>query len=406
MRPSAGEGMRMERKRGAVWAVGLCAVALCVAQGAVRAGSEAPGRPAAVAALIDRMAQDDFAGSQASGKLAEMGERAVPALIEALGHDTPRVRYWSIAALSRIGDERAVGPIIRLLKQDADATVRAVAVWHLGRWFERQDVREAVLGALEDPEAFVRTWAFRVIGYKRYAGALPRLRELLQSEDVTRRYGALRAIAEVQGEDAIETLVTALRQDSSAEVRAAAVYHLGAWFDAPQARQAIIEALADEDKFVRGWALNVVAEHRYTEALPQAMELMKSDDEQVRFDAVRAIAMLKGREAVEFLKGVVERDPSALVREAALRSATVLEPPTARSAEVLMAGLEDEDPELRHLAAVLLRKGFLQRFGFDPAAPVEQRRKAVARWRQWYQQSRERLRWDGERRVFVIASEG
>jgi len=381
--------------------ISLLALCCVLAASTARPQERPESDRAEIRKLIEKMAPDDFAGQYASRKLAEIGEPAVPALIAALTSDVPRVRYWSIAALSSIGDERAVPAVMERLEKDEDATVRAVAVWHLGRWFDREAVQQAVMATLEDADPFVRGWAFRVIQHKRHAGAVPRLRELLESEDETVRYCALRTLAEVQGEDAIDVLSRMLREDTDPQVRAAAVFHLGSWFDRPAVRELIVATLQDKDSYVRGWALNVIVDNRYVEALPQAMALLRSEDEQVRFDAVRAVAVLKGEDAVEFLKDVVERDSSPLVREAALRSTTVLEPPTARSAEVLIRGLSDEDPELREVAVTLLRKGFGQGFGFDPTDTLGDRQKAIARWERWYRENRETLRWDPERRLFA-----
>ena len=379
----------------------LMCVLAALAAGPAAQEPEGTTSTAEIRRLIEKMAADDFAGQYASGKLAEVGGAAVTALIEALGHRVPRVRYWAIAALSSIGDERAVPAIQQRLKEDGDSTVRAVAVWHLGRWFDRDDVRQAVMATLDDKDPYVRGWAFRVIQHKRHAGALPRLMKLLGSQDEAVRYSALRAIAEVQGEGAIPLLVKALQEDADPEVRAAAVFHLGQWFDRAEVREVILRTLDDKDKYVRGWALNVVTEKRCVEALPQATALLESDDEQVRFDALRAVAVLKGPDAVDFLKETLGKDPSALVREAALRSSTVIEPPTPRSAEVLMRGLSDEVQELRELASALLRKGFGKDFGFQADGAVEDRQKAVQRWEEWYRQNSGALRWDAEARAFV-----
>ncbi len=132
--------------------------------------------------LIAKMAEDDFAGADAREKLVEIGRPAVPQLIQATRHEVPRVRYWSIAALRRIGDDRAVEAIKARLK-DENTTVRAVAVWHLGRWLKRKDVQQAVVPMLDDPDKFVQGWAFNVIKAWRCMEALPRLMELLKSKD-------------------------------------------------------------------------------------------------------------------------------------------------------------------------------------------------------------------------------
>ncbi len=90
----------------AIAALALLAPASVLAGEGDRAADD--GLPKSVPELIEHMARSDFAGMAASRKLTEMGRRAVPAVVRATRHDVPRVRYWSIAVLSGIGDERAV----------------------------------------------------------------------------------------------------------------------------------------------------------------------------------------------------------------------------------------------------------------------------------------------------------
>jgi HEAT repeat protein len=284
----------------------LCAV-LCLWAAAAPAQQRPAESPAeSVADLIAQVAQDDYAGRAACDKLIAIGAPAVPELLEATRHAVPRVRYWSIAALSGIGDDRAPPAIQERLK-DPDGLVRAVAVWHLGRWYDRAAVRDAALALLRD-----------------------------------------------------------------------------------------------KDKFVRGWVLKLIAFKKDRDALPRVLALLQEDDEDVRYDALHTAAVLQGPDAVDLLKKAVQTDKSALVRECAARSCTVIEPPTPRTAEVLIEALGDPAEEVRQAAVTLLRKGFDQFFGFNPRGTAGDREAAAAKWREWYRANRDRLEWDPERRVFRV----
>jgi HEAT repeat protein len=290
-------------------------LALALALGAAVRAQEPPreereAAPAETPAeLIESMARDDFQGSAASRKLAAMGTPALPHLIRATEHEVPRVRYWSIAAMSSIGDERAVPAVLGLL-DDPDGLVRAVAVWHSGRWFHRQDVREAVVGALEDASPFVR-----------------------------------------------------------------------------------------------GWAMRVIQEKDYAEAVEPVRRLLEAPEPEVRHDALHTLALLEGPAALETLEAALREDESALVRECAVRCCSVLDPPSAESAELLIAALRDKDEAVREAAARLLRKGFGRHFGFDAAGDPLEREEAVRRWREWYNANAERLRWCVENRRFEPAKD-
>lgn len=415
----------------------LCAVALLGLLAACAAGAERDKEePLSPDQMIEKMAENDWAGRHYHQKLTTMGKPVVPKLIDALDHEVPRVRYWSVGALAKIGDDRAVTPILESL-EDPHQLVRAVAAWHLHRWFGREEVRKAVFGRLTDqneqvqqwaaraiqenwqmqpvrtavmeridnPNPKVRGWALDIIREKKYREALPRLREFLESEDLVRRYAAVRALPDLAGEEAIPALKKALGEDSSPQVRAAAVHGLGRWFDRPPIRRLILDTLRDEDEFVSGWALNVVAEKGYKEALPQVRSLLRSEDPDVRYDAVRALARIAGPEALETLIEVVQEDESAAVRECALRTVTFMEPRSPRMGELLLPGLKDPEEDVRAAAAELLRKGFDQFFGYRADETLGARQEKIEEWEGWYRQHKDRLQWSEEKGRFEVGRE-
>jgi HEAT repeat protein len=355
--------------------------------------------------LIAKMALDDEAGRKAPEELAKIGAAAVPRLIEALSNQEARVRYRSVAALGNIGDARACGPIMEALRKDKDARVRQLAVWYLGQWFDREEVRKAVLQALQDEDSDVCIRATMIVEANKYAGAVPSLTKLLESKDGGVRYGAVRAIAEIQGEKAIELLKKVLQNDNNPEVRAAAVHYLGQWFDRPEIRDLIVGELDDKDKYVRAWAVRVVGEKRYEPALPKIMPLLQDTDEKVRYDALAAVAAIKGKESIELLKDVMKKDTSPAVRESALRSCTTIDPPTPLCFEVLHMGLGDPELSVRELAFKLLTKAFEQEnpgttweeqkrwtFGYLPAATAGDREKATWEWGAWYRANKNQFK--------------
>jgi len=266
--------------------------------------------PATIPELIELMAEDDFAGMRASSRLMQIGKAAVPDLVKATGHSVARVRYWSVAALSGIGDERAVAAI-RTCLRDEDAMVRAVAVWHLGRWLNQAEVCDSVLAALQDDSAFVRGWALKRLQASRCLAAAERIRDLL-----------------------------------------------------------------------------------------------KAKEPEVRYDALHALTVLQGDRILPTLRETVRKDGSPLVREGAVRCCTVVEPRTPRTADVMILALSDADENVRRCAVGLLRKGFGQYFGFDPAAEEKLRHIAAGRWREWYEANKAGLRWREDTRRFEVPEAG
>ncbi|QYZ80207.1 HEAT repeat domain-containing protein [Methanofollis formosanus] len=63
----------------------------------------------------------------------EERELVVQEFLRNLNHERPEFRWGAAEALGRIGDSRAVAPLIKALEGDPDPRVRTKAAWALGR---------------------------------------------------------------------------------------------------------------------------------------------------------------------------------------------------------------------------------------------------------------------------------
>lgn len=59
------------------------------------------------------------------------------------------------------------------------------------------------------------------------------------------------------------------------------------------------------------------------------------------------------------------------------------ERPSEADLRGMVLALESDDPALRTLAVAALERTAGDRFGYDPWAPEDERRKAIGRWKQW-----------------------
>lgn len=84
------------------------------------------GDPLAVDTLIKSCRHQALAWI-AKDALVQIGLPALDALIAALNHQHPDVRFWSIRALGELGDRRALEPLKRCIEQDADSTNQQLA---------------------------------------------------------------------------------------------------------------------------------------------------------------------------------------------------------------------------------------------------------------------------------------
>jgi HEAT repeat protein len=104
------------------------------------------------------------------------------------------VQMATIEALGRVGDPRAVQPILTSLQQGRVNRLDAVVA--LGRIGDAQG-EGALLAALDDPNSLVRTKAAEGLGDLRSRKAVRRLTEMLAAEGWIERASAAQALARI-----------------------------------------------------------------------------------------------------------------------------------------------------------------------------------------------------------------
>jgi HEAT repeat protein len=85
--------------------------------------------------MIEELASEDkMRMTIAATVLDKFGAEIAPVLIESLGHENPLVRKQCIALLQNYRVKHAVGPVVAVLRGDADPEVRVVAAGSLIDW--------------------------------------------------------------------------------------------------------------------------------------------------------------------------------------------------------------------------------------------------------------------------------
>jgi HEAT repeat protein len=144
-------------------------------------------------------------------RLSELGEKAIPGLIEALGSWDNKTFNQSMAALSNIG-EKSVPALVAALSSD-QLYIRVHARVLLGRmgWAATDAAAEsATLAALSAPNAMDRTSAADLCGFLGWKSAVPRLRELLSDLDADVIRSAALGLVRLKDGEAIPALKEAL----------------------------------------------------------------------------------------------------------------------------------------------------------------------------------------------------
>jgi HEAT repeat protein len=138
--------------------------------------------------------------------------------------------------------------------------VRSVAIWHLRRWLDEEETRNAVLDRLDDESPLVRGWVLKVVQQQDVQEAAESVREVaLEDGDPEVRYDALATYAGLRGAEALDLLTEAWRTDESALVREGAVRCCTLIRPpTPATGDLLIRALRDEDTDVADTAATLL----------------------------------------------------------------------------------------------------------------------------------------------------
>jgi len=194
----------------------------------------------AVSPLIETLGDPDI-GPNAKKALIKIGMSALIPLIDALGHQQTDIRKKSVEILGSIGDDQAVEPLIKLLV-DNDASIREEVIVSLGKIGGSRAI-EMVTQSLGDKNPDVRKKAeIHSIGNKN-----PEVRKK-----------AVMSLGKSGNPQAIEPLIGTLG-DSDCTIREHAAVFLGKIGD-KRAVEPLIKTLTDSDSDVRIAALGALGE--------------------------------------------------------------------------------------------------------------------------------------------------
>jgi HEAT repeat protein len=393
-------------------AVGLLAIAVTINRGDCQPGTEA--RPD-VSRLIDLVVRGNITeGKEAGRALIAMGPDAVPGLIAALHIDIKEARFAPAAVLAQIGDA-AIPAIIQAMQPTNPEMVRANAAYALDRdavglqALSDLNIARAVASltqALGDPSAAVRTAALSALRsyHQRAAGAVCKVVELLDDRSADVREQSTWAIGDIGiptcgaperliatfakepdlrglahgpckassslaslGPSIIPRLNSELSQGKTARARACAADVIG---ELKSASGTVVETLAgaldhDPNPLVAEHAANALDSIGADahDAVPALTRALTNRDDMVRSAALQAFGSM-GEYAVEAIPLILQKARSTDYGDVRNAATTTLQRlatgarPAGRLAETLdriaitpLDGLlEDRDNNIRHAA--------------------------------------------------------
>jgi len=242
------------------------------------------GDAAAADALVEMLRSRDKAVRDAAYEsLTEAGAPAVPRLIAALEDNDPNIREYAAGALGNIGDERAVEPLMDMLRT---AHVRRyVAAWALGE-VNAAGAVDLLIETMGEPNDALQKESARAlikIGDK----SVPALIKALESPVPDRRKYACRALGVIQ--------------DHRAEAR-------------------LIARLKDEDGDVVSAAALALGTAGTKESVTPLIDALNHGNMTTRVNASIALGQLDAKDAVGPLEKIMESDTDPYVREWSARA--------------------------------------------------------------------------------------
>ena len=289
---------------------------------------------------------DEWASPRLAQILVAFGGAAVEPLLAALDSpDNVNASVWAGQILGKIGDRRAVAPLIDRL-HDRSERVRMSAASALGDIRDSRAVKPLINLILRDPVAPVRAQSAAALGRIGDSEALPLLVQSLGDPEYWMRFRALEAIEALEVHD--PSPIEAALADSNAEVRRRAAlalerlgfleHHFDALGSTDDARaeaaramlivvgraglsERLVRYLEDERAVVRARIASVLGPVGAPQHATALVGVLSDASEEVRLCAVQALGELAVRgTATSLIPALLE--PSHAIRAAAVEALT------------------------------------------------------------------------------------
>lgn len=290
----------------------------------------------AVGPLIEVALQEPLLRYTAGESIVRIGKFAVPALLEILKGSDPSRVLEAVIVLGRIKDPSAADAVSTLLSHRF-AIVRGHAAETLGQLAEPKS-SSALIRALSDQDSVVRAQAAAALLRIPDKRAIKPLIKLLEDKDVDVCVRAATALGEFGDADAAISLLPLLDRDEP-EIRGAVSDALGK-IGSEVAAEPLTKLFQDEDEQVRLKAVSAFRRFKSDAATAPLLQLLDDASVAIRQRAADALGEAGNRAALDRLISMLRTDPAVEVRMAAAKALGQLK--SANALKVLEEALDDE----------------------------------------------------------------
>ncbi|HYL97821.1 MAG TPA: HEAT repeat domain-containing protein [Blastocatellia bacterium] len=276
--------------------------------------------------------------------------------------NTPELRAAAAAVLGIVGDPQGIEPLVSLLG-DQRYFVREQAAIALGRigapaidqlvklsHASGPATRESAVEALGDACAEIRH-EIEQRGQAKpgdealIARCVETIQHALTDPNASIKLAAVRAMGSTGSKDAVEPLMAILRDDQST-VRSEAAVALGKL--GQPALKPLTAALSDAAPLTRKLAAQALGDVQSKEAVPQLIQLVRSDVSGARGEAIEALGKIGDPQAVDAIIAAMQ-GASSSVKLQAIQALALLRGPRVEG--VFIRTLGDQDEQVRQAAA-------------------------------------------------------
>lgn len=302
------------------------------------------GKKLIMSALNDEEWQVRLAAVKSLGKM--QAPESVDPLIEKLADKDPHMKTLAMEALDAIADKRAAKPMIALLKDD-DLMVRQRATDCLIHIADSEIVPD-IINLMRDDDVNIRRCAVEVLKNLKDPRTADELLKAMKDSDWWVRQIATTSLTELEGDNNIINAFLTMIRDPDENVRRCAVEFFNKVTD-PAAFEPLLETLKDEDWWVREKAIRALGALKDPRAIDPLLELVDTDREvgwvvpsaiamisgndaldhlkqflthdlkRIKIETIKILNALKAKGAVENLKECLQ-DPDEEVRNAATKT--------------------------------------------------------------------------------------
>jgi len=244
------------------------------------------------------------------------GEKAVNLLLKLLKERNLQLRNKAISVLGEMKAKESIYPLIEMLKS-VDVTTRTEARKALSSIGARHIMNPLLSSMLDSNPRLFQSGEELIFSIKNDAEQL--LLEKLEDKNLLISSLAIEMLGKLKCRKALEPVRKLLKKKDSILIKQASIEALGLIGDAG-ALPEILQYTDSDNKLLREKAGQSLGELAINTSIPHVKKLLKDECPDVRLAAVKALGKMKDSSSVETLMEMAEKSSEADMREEAVKA--------------------------------------------------------------------------------------